>query len=197
MRTSGRAGIAWHHPPLWRSALACLMALPITACSTPSRSGSPTAPDSGPPQYLPITAQWCLVSIPEPGMGSPETPRCIQLEVPRGERQFALGLQKRPALPPLRGMWFSFDPPTPARFWMHQTIAPLDMLFVREGKVIHIEAEVPPCPSLPCATYGTGTAVDGVVELAAGQAAALGIGVGTKVHIQPLKAASPSAPARD
>jgi uncharacterized membrane protein (UPF0127 family) len=80
---------------------------------------------------------------------------------------------------------------------MHHTPAPLDMVFVREGRVIHIEAEVPPCPSLPCTTYGTGTAVDGVVELAAGQAAALGIKVGTPARILPLKTAVPAAPARD
>jgi uncharacterized membrane protein (UPF0127 family) len=80
---------------------------------------------------------------------------------------------------------------------MHHTPAPLDMVFVREERVIHIEAEVPPCPSLPCTTYGTGTAVDGVVELAAGQAAALGIKVGTPVRILPLTPAVPAAPARD
>lgn len=54
----------------------------------------PQQPASQPPQYLPIEAQWCL---------APD--RCIQLEVPRGERQFSLGLQLRPPLQPLQGMW--------------------------------------------------------------------------------------------
>jgi len=56
-----------------------------------------------PPQFLPITAQWCLEG--------PAPPRCIQLEVPRGERQYAMGLQLRPPLAPLRGMWFPYTPP--------------------------------------------------------------------------------------
>jgi uncharacterized protein len=178
------------HPRTWSLALVALVAIPFTACGAASENGRPPGQHNGPPQFLPITAQWCL-------SGGIQPPRCIQLEVPQGDRQFALGLQKRPPLPPLRGMWFSFSPPAPARFWMHHTPAPLDMLFVQEGRVIHIETEVPPCPSLPCTTYGTGTAVDGVVELAAGQAAALGITVGTPVRILPLQTSVPAAPARD
>jgi uncharacterized membrane protein (UPF0127 family) len=143
----------------------------------------------GPPQFLPITAQWCLE-------GPPPT-RCIQLEVPRGERQYAMGLQLRPPLPPLRGMWFPYVPPTVARFWMHRTPEPLDMLFIRDGRVVAIEKAVPPCMNLPCRSYGPDTPVDGVLELAAGQAAALGIAVGTPARITPLPGAPPSAPAQD
>lgn len=143
----------------------------------------------GPPQFLPITAQWCLEG--------PPPARCIQLEVPRGERQYAMGLQLRPPLPPLRGMWFPYAPPAVARFWMHRTPEPLDMLFIRDGRVAALETDVPPCMNLPCRSYGPDTPVDGVLELAAGQAAVLGIIVGTPVRITPLPGGSPSAPARD
>ncbi|MEA5391585.1 DUF192 domain-containing protein [Cyanobium gracile UHCC 0139] len=143
----------------------------------------------GPPQFLPITAQWCLEGSP------PE--RCIQLEVPRGERQYALGLQLRPPLPHLRGMWFPYAPPAVARFWMHRTPEPLDMLFIRDGRVAALETDVPPCMNLPCRSYGPDTPVDGVLELAAGQAAVLGITVGTPVRITPLPGAPPSGPAPD
>ena len=129
---------------------------------------------SQPPQYLPIKARWCL---PDP---------CLALEVPRTERQYALGLQMRPPLPPLHGMWFAFQPPNPARFWMHRTLAPLDMVFVRAGVVASIEASAPPCPRLPCPSYGSGDLVDGVVELGAGEAVRLGIRVGTPVEIRSL-----------
>jgi uncharacterized protein len=127
------------------------------------------------PQHLPISARWCL----EPG-------RCIELEVAATLHQQALGLQLRPPLPPLRGMWFPYAMPTPARFWMHRTPAPLDMLFIRAGVVVAIEAHTRPCPRLPCPSYGPDQPVDGVVELAAGQAEALGIGVGTPVRIEAL-----------
>ena len=97
----------------------------------------------GPPQFLPLTAQACLEDA--------APARCIQLEVPRGDRQYAMGLQMRPPLPPLRGMWFPYAPPAPARFWMHRTPEPLDMLFIRDGRVIALESSRPPlhAPALP------------------------------------------------
>jgi uncharacterized membrane protein (UPF0127 family) len=42
--------------------------------------------------------------------------------------------------------------------------------------------------NLPCRSYGPDTPVDGVLELAAGQAAMLGITVGTPVRIEQLPA---------
>jgi uncharacterized membrane protein (UPF0127 family) len=71
------------------------------------------------------------------------------------------------------------------------------MLFIRDGRVVALEKAVPPCMNLPCPSYGPDTPVDGVLELAAGQAAVLGITMGTPVRITPLPGASPSAPARD
>ena len=103
----------------------------------------------------------------------------------------------RPVLAPLRGMWFPYNPPSLARFWMHRTPEPLDMLFVQGNRVVAIEAHTKPCLHLPCRSYGPDQAVDGVLELAAGQAAALGIQVGSSVRIEAIKAAAPSAPARD
>ncbi|MCX5950973.1 MAG: DUF192 domain-containing protein [Cyanobacteria bacterium] len=135
-----------------------------------------------PPQYLPITPSGPAVlpsAIQHPAP-------CLALEVPATERQYAWGLQMRPPLPPLHGMWFAFQPPNPARFWMHRTLAPLDIVFVRAGGVASIEAAAPPCPRLPCPSYGSGDLVDGVVEIGAGEAARLGIRVGTPVEIRPL-----------
>ena len=99
------------------------------------------------------------------------------------------GLQLRPALPALRGMLFPFSPAQPVKFWMHRTPAPLDMVFVRSGQVIAVEANVPPCMQLPCRNYGPDAAVDGVIELAAGQSQALGIKPGRAVVIRPATAA--------
>ena len=128
-----------------------------------------------PPQFLPIEARWCL-----------ESGRCIALEVADQPDEQAKGLQLRSPLPPLRGMWFPYAQPTPTRFWMHRTPEPLDMLFVAGGRVIAIEAGAQPCPNLPCRSYGPDQAVDGVIELAAGQAAAQGISLGTEVRIEKL-----------
>jgi uncharacterized membrane protein (UPF0127 family) len=167
--------------PALRHGWALAGAMALLGCA-PGRSG-------GPPQFLPLTAQACLEDAAQA--------RCIQLEVPRGDRQYAMGLQMRPPLPPLRGMWFPYVPPAPARFWMHRTPEPLDMLFIRDGRVIALESTVSPCMHLPCPSYGPDTPVDGVLELGAGQAAVLGIAVGTSLRITPLADAPPTAPAPD
>ena len=140
------------------------------------------APPSGPPQSLPISAQWCLVRQQQAPL-QPDPP-CILLEQATTHQQQQWGLMGRPPLAPLRGMWFPFEPAIAVKFWMHRTPAPLDMVFVREGRVIAIEANASPCLRLPCPSYGPDDRSDGVVELGAGQAAALGIVVGSPALIQ-------------
>lgn len=140
--------------------------------------GQADGAEKGPPQVLPIEARWCLTE------GHSAT--CIELEVPKTPRQYSMGLQMRPALPPLRGMWFAFTPPTVATFWMHRTLAPLDLIFVADNHILAIEANVPTCAHLPCPTYGPKELVDGVVELGAGEAQRLGLKPGSLVDIRLL-----------
>ena len=156
----------------------------------------PTPP---PPQLLPIEAQWCLDA--SRSQRSSRSGPCIELEVARTPQQQSWGLMGRPPLAPLRGMWFPYDQPQVLKFWMHRTPAPLDMLFIRDQRVIAIEAGATPCPRLPCRSYGPDEPADGVVELAAGEASRLGIQLGSPALIQPFKplpaTARPAAPARD
>jgi len=137
-----------------------------------------------PPQILPIEARWCLEQRPS---------LCIELEVADQPHEQRLGLMQRPALPPLRGMWFPARPSRPMRFWMHNTLAPLDMVFVRDGRVLAIASNVPVCGALPCSSYwadadGNGRAdfADGVIEIGAGEAERLHIHAGDAVVIEPI-----------
>ena len=139
--------------------LSCFVLLPL-------RAGSP-------PQHLPLEASWCLPS------GD-----CLQLEVADEPEEQRLGMMQRQALPQGRGMWFPFKSRGRLRFWMHKTLAPLDMLFVDQGKVIAIEAAVPVCSNLPCRSYGPAQDAEGVIEIGAGEAARLGIRVGSEVRIE-------------
>ena len=155
-------------------------------------------PPAPPPQQLPIEAQWCLqaTSLQPAASRGP----CIELEVARTPQQQSWGLMGRPPLAPLRGMWFPYDRPQVLKFWMHRTPSPLDMLFIRDGRVIAIETDATPCPRLPCRSYGPDEPADGVVELAAGEASRLGLQVGSAAVIRPFNpqpAARPAAPARD
>ena len=137
-----------------------------------------------PPQILPVEARWCLEHRPS---------LCIDLEVADQPHEQRLGLMQRSALPPLHGMWFPARPSRPMRFWMHNTLAPLDMVFVRDGRVLDIAANVPVCMALPCSSYwadadGNGRAdfVDGVIEIGAGEAERLGIRSGHHVLVEPI-----------
>jgi uncharacterized membrane protein (UPF0127 family) len=134
--------------------------------------------DVSPPQQLPLEAQWCV---------RPDT--CVLLEVADQPNEQRLGLMQRPALPPLRGMWFPFKPARPLRFWMLNTLAPLDMVFVHQDEVIAIEAEVPTCPALPCKSFGPMADADSVIELRAGEAKRLGLAIGDAVVIETIQPA--------
>ncbi|MFP5271285.1 DUF192 domain-containing protein [Coleofasciculus sp.] len=137
----------------------------------PSLSSSP--PNSG--QMLPISAQTQI--------GDQQ----ILLEVARTPGQQQIGLMYRTALAPNRGMLFPLNPPRPATFWMKNVKIPLDMIFLRDGEVKAIAANVPPCITTPCPTYGPGVLVDQVIELAGGRAAQLGLKVGDRITITILE----------
>src|SRR4028118_252153 len=125
-------------------------------------------------QMLPISAQAEMAG------------QLISLEVARTPQEQAMGLMYRTSLAPDRGMLFSFEPPQPVNFWMKNTLIPLDMVFLRDGQVKAISANVPPCTSDPCPGYGPNDPkqlIDQVIELRAGRAAELGLKVGDRVKI--------------
>lgn len=141
---------------------------------TGSEPLSQTSPSRG--QRLPITAKANLAD------------QEILLEVAETPEQQAMGLMFRPALPDDRGMLFPMAFPRPVSFWMMNVPVPLDMVFIYQGKVQGIAANVPPCQAAPCPTYGPGNQlVDHVIELRGGRAAELGLAVGDPVTITRLE----------
>jgi uncharacterized protein len=112
----------------------------------------------------------------------------IELEVTRTPEQQQMGLMYRSSLPKNRGMLFSFNPPTPTRFWMKNTIIPLDLVFLRNGRIIAIFPNVPPCKADPCESYGPASEIDQVIELVGGRAKELGLKVGDKIAIEFISA---------
>lgn len=110
--------------------------------------------------------------------------RTISLEVARTPQQQALGLMFRTSLADDHGMLFAFDKPIDQAMWMKNTLIPLDMVYVRDGVVAGIRANVPACSTDPCPAYAAPGRVDSVIELAAGQAQALGLTVGSPLVVQ-------------
>ncbi len=83
-----------------------------------------------------------------------------------------------------RGMVFAWPAPQVASFWMKNTFIPLDLLFVGvDGRLIRVVERAEP-QSL--ATINSMGRVVGVIELAGGSAARLGIRPGDHVHCPAL-----------
>jgi uncharacterized membrane protein (UPF0127 family) len=84
-----------------------------------------------------------------------------------------IGLMCRTHLAPDRGMLFDFKQPQPVAFWMKNTLIPLDMVFIAaDGRVVSIATNAKPEDETPIPSVGP---VVGVLEIAGGRAAALGI----------------------
>ena len=97
----------------------------------------------------------------------------------------ANGLKFRESLPEKTGMLFLFRDGGIHRFWMKNTMIPLDIIWLDpEGKVIFISANTPPCKADPCPNYGPDDAVDSVLEIAGGMAAKENVTVGARIQVE-------------
>ena len=112
----------------------------------------------------------------------------IKLEVASTPEAIEHGLMYRTSLPEDQGMVFLFVPPRPVKFWMRNTLIPLDMCFVYEGKIVKIFHDVPPCHEtngLNCPTYpkeDPGILVTEVIEVKGGYANSHSIKEGDSVQ---------------
>ncbi|MBD3365815.1 hypothetical protein GF360_00525 [candidate division WWE3 bacterium] len=79
------------------------------------------------------------------------------LEIAKTPAQRAKGLMLRENLDENKGMLFVFPREGRHGFWMYKTRIPLKMIWLdKNWKVVHMEAQVPPCESedpLKCPSY--------------------------------------------
>jgi uncharacterized protein len=151
-------------------------ATPQSLARQPSQSQSaPKLTAQG--QKLPETAQVIIKG------------QTILLEVAKTQQEHSIGLMNRTNLPKDRGMLFVFTNPSPVRFWMKNTLIPLDMIFMSNGVVKYINAATPPCKADPCPSYGSDQKIDidRVIELRSGRAAELKLKVGDRLKIQDIQ----------
>lgn len=134
---------------------------------------------------LAATAGWgeALTVRLTPAAGG--APLIVHAEVVRTPEAQARGLMGRRQLAADRGMLFLFADERPRTFWMKNCFIALDMLFAdRDGRVVHIEHDAPPCPDvvLQCPTYPSEAPAAVVLELPAGTAATHHIDVGSRIR---------------
>ena len=116
-------------------------------------------------------------------LGSGATALTINAKVAATPEDRAEGLMGVKSLPANRGMLFVFREPGRVSFYMKNTLIPLDIAFIGQGKVLQIERMVPckveHCPlTVPKATY------EMALEVAAGTFAKAGIGLAAPVTIE-------------
>ena len=144
----------------------------VVGCVTTTPVSSQTHTTKNQGQNLPITA---TAKIGE---------EVIELEVAKTPEQQEIGLMFRTDLAKNRGMIFLFSPPRVTRFWMKNTLIPLDIIFLREGVIQSISASVPPCKRDPCPSYGPFVEIDQVLELDSGRAKELGLKKGDHLKVE-------------
>lgn len=105
-------------------------------------------------------------------------PRPLTLDIASTPAERETGLMHRHTLKN-DGMLFLFPTPAAYRFWMKNTLIPLDMLFIdARGNIVYIEHKAKPLSLTP---RGKGHAITAVIELDGGRARAESIAEGDTV----------------
>lgn len=108
-----------------------------------------------------------------------------RIELARTPEEQQRGLMFRESLPERSGMLFLFDDDSPHRFWMKNTMIPLDMIWMDgTGKVVFVSANTPPCQADPCPSYGPDAPIASVLEIAGGMAAKEKVVVGAVLKVR-------------
>jgi len=77
------------------------------------------------------------------------------------------GLSGRDSVPEGTGMWFPIEPAQRTEVWMQDTRVPLDIVWIRDGRVTGV-VTLHPCSSDPCPREASPGVVDAILEAAAG-----------------------------
>lgn len=105
--------------------------------------------------------------------------KLLQVETARTPSEQARGLMFRTLLPEDHGMLFIFKRLGKNRFWMKNTLIPLDIIWLDARKrIIHIEYQVPPCKLDPCPDYGPSADSLYVLEVNSGVVHKRGLQIG-------------------
>lgn len=113
----------------------------------------------------------------------------IKLEVASTIPEIRRGLMFRTSMPEDAGMVFIFHPEQEVWFWMKNTLIPLDMLFINDGKIVKISHSAQPCKAAKdedCPRYPSDGAVKAteVLEVNGGYAQRHGIKEGDKISFE-------------
>ena len=102
------------------------------------------------------------------------------VEIADNDAEREKGLMFREELAPDRGMLFDFKTPREVAFWMKNTLIPLDIIYIKpDGVVLSIARNTTPLSERPVPSGGP---VVGVLELAGGRSAEIGLMPGDRIE---------------
>jgi uncharacterized protein len=119
----------------------------------------------------------------------PRAPLTLQVEVASTDAQRQTGMMFREQMADDEGMLFVFPTERVNSFWMHNTLIPLDMLFIdSEWTVVGIVEQATPLTDDP---RGVAKMSQYVLEVNGGFAARHGLGLNTQVRFTPPPGTNP------
>ena len=111
--------------------------------------------------------------------------RQFGVEIADTQEKQALGLMFRDSMPADQGMLFIFPVEAQRSFWMKNTRISLDIMYFDKGlKLVGISADTPPCRVSRCPSYPSIAPAMYVLELNAGTASELGVGLGDRLTVE-------------
>jgi uncharacterized membrane protein (UPF0127 family) len=121
--------------------------------------------------------------------------RTIPVEIADTEESRRQGLSGRPSLAPDTGLVLWWDEPEQVGIWMPDMRFAIDVIFVRDNRVVAVYADAKPCPpSGYCPTFGPDTPVDYVLEVPTGSAARWGLKAGDAITLRGARTPTASQP---
>jgi hypothetical protein len=108
----------------------------------------------------------------------------VRLEITRTPAEQARGLGGRDELAWGDGMLFVYQEPRFAGFWMKDMRFDIDIVWIREGRIIDVSHRVKHSPEGPGPTIRPRELVDTVLEVPAGFAQAYGWRIGDRVELR-------------
>ena len=156
-----------------------LLVLLAIACSQPSaREEQPPMPPPEPTQPKPANAPKVVITTPRGDV-------TVDVEIVATEAKIERGLMYRQNLPPDDGMLFLMGKIKDWTFWMHNTLIPLDIVFITPEKTVAgvVENAEPQTDTL----RKVGVPSLYVLEVNGGYCRAHGIVAGAKVRFENVR----------
>ena len=110
----------------------------------------------------------------------------VTAEIAASDKEKKKGLSDRESLPISEGMFFVYDKMANYTFWMKDVQFPIDIIWIKEGKVVGVENRVDPeigASLYKKQRYASPERVDYVLEITGGMVEELDIQKGSQVHI--------------